>query len=323
MSILVHLLDEINENDFRYFCEQLSPGVQVSIGKDRATACEVLIAGRPNRELLSHNPNLKHLIIPFSGLPPVTREMVSDFPEISVHNIHFNAAPVAEMVITLMLAACKFVIPIDRSLRAHDWSPRYAPSSSLLLDRKRVLVLGYGAVGQRVARACMGLGMEVVATRRHASEVYEDGVATVYPATSLHELLSQVQVVLVCLPFTDETDGIIGEAELNLLPKEAVLVNVGRAQIVDEAALFTALKTQRLSGAGLDVWYHYPRAEAIKHTAPSKFPFETLENVVMSPHRAGHTSETERLRMGHLAELINTLVVSGQMPNRMDLTRGY
>jgi phosphoglycerate dehydrogenase-like enzyme len=102
------------------------------------------------------------------------------------------------------------------------------------------------------------------------------------------------------------------------------LVNVGRGPIVDEAALYQALREGTLHSAGLDVWYNYPTDKAARsHTPPSAYPFHELDNVVMSPHRAGGADETDMLRMMHLAALFNAAARGDEMPNRVDLQAGY
>ncbi len=121
-----------------------------------------------------------------------------------------------------------------------------------------------------------------------------------------------------------ETDGLIGEPELRLLAADAVLVNVGRGPIVDEAALFHALHDGRLHSAGLDVWYNYPTGEDSRACTPAaNFPFHELENVVMSPHRAGATVESNTLRMDHLASLLNKAAGGESLPDRIDIQAGY
>jgi phosphoglycerate dehydrogenase-like enzyme len=103
-----------------------------------------------------------------------------------------------------------------------------------------------------------------------------------------------------------------------------VLVNVARGPIVDEAALYHALCEGSLFAAALDVWYNYPTDEAARScTPPSTYPFHELDNVVMSPHRAGGSTETELLRIKHLAELLNAAACGEPMPNRVDLQLGY
>jgi phosphoglycerate dehydrogenase-like enzyme len=109
-----------------------------------------------------------------------------------------------------------------------------------------------------------------------------------------------------------------------LLPPGAILVNIGRGKIVAEGALFEALRDGRLHGAGLDVWYNYPAdVNGRACTLPANFPFHELDNVVMSPHRGGQTLDSDRLRMAHLAQLLNCAARGEVMPNQLALDRGY
>jgi phosphoglycerate dehydrogenase-like enzyme len=321
MKLSVHVLRPRDNRAVQYLRAGLAPGIHLSHGPElpKPAGYHILVAGRPQREHLTASPNLKALIIPWAGLPESTRQLILDFPHIRVHNLHHNARPVAELTIALLLAAAKFVVPLDRSLRAGDWTPRYQPSPSILLRGKTALILGHGAVGREVAQLCRGLGMNVMAITRHPS-----GEPFLAPPEALHQLLPRADVLLVCLPHTSETTGLIGTRELALLPQNAILVNIGRGPIVDEAALYTALRDGTLYAAGLDVWYNYPADEdARSYTPPSAYPFHELPNVVMSPHRAGASTETERLRATHLAELLNAAAHGEPMPNRVDLRAGY
>ncbi|MCI0339550.1 MAG: NAD(P)-binding domain-containing protein [Planctomycetales bacterium] len=310
----------------RVLRESLRSDVDLRVGPDVPTPARyrVLVAGRPDLAHLEASPSLEALVIPFAGIPRETRDLVlRDFPRLAVHNLHHNAAPTAEMAMALLLAAAKRVLPGDAALRRGDWSPRYGEHPELLLEGRTVLVLGHGAVGSRVARACAGLGMRVLATRRAATAAERVGDAEVHPASALRSLLPRAHAVVVAVPDTPETDGLLGEAELSLLPAGAVLVNVGRGRVVDEGALFQALRAGRLS-AGLDVWWRYPTGEETRtRTPPGDHPFRDLPNVVLSPHRAGLTDGTEALRGAALAELLNAAARWEPMPNRVDLARGY
>jgi len=329
MKLSVHLLRPPDPTSLAHLRAELHPDIHLTLGPDFPTPADVqiLVAGRPRREHLTASPNLHALIIPWAGLPEKTRELMLGFPHIAVHNLHHNAVAVAEMAITLMLATAKFIVPIDRTFRAHDWTPRYRPNPAILLEGKTALILGYGAVGRRVAGLCRGLGMKVVAIRRRVPAIPHDIPDQIHPLDALHRLLPRADALIICLPHTPETDALIGEEELTLLPTDAVLVNVGRGAIVDEAALYHALRNGTLYAAGLDVWYNYPAPDpdeaARSHTLPSAYPFHELENVVMSPHRAGGSKEKEVLRMTHLATLLNAAARGETMPNRVDVQAGY
>jgi phosphoglycerate dehydrogenase-like enzyme len=108
------------------------------------------------------------------------------------------------------------------------------------------------------------------------------------------------------------------------MPPGGILVNVGRGSVVDQGALYAALKTGHLHAAGLDVWYNYPeKPEKRERIPPADFPFHELDNVVMSPHRGGGSDQTEVLRMTHLAASLNAAARGEQIPHRVDLAAGY
>ena len=306
----------------------LDPGIIVTAGPElrEGQQVDILVNGHPQRQDLLACPHLQALILPAAGVPADTLALMAEFPQVSLHNMHHNDAATAESALALLLAAAKWIVPIDRAFRRHDWTPRYQPPPITLLDGSTALLLGYGAIGRRLARACQALGMTVLATRRRAVAVADDGVAEVHPAADLPSLLPRAQVLLITLPLTPETEGLIGPTELALLPPGAVLVNVGRGAILDEAGLYQALREGRLAAAGLDVWWRYPQDKAQRaHTPPSAYPFHELDNVVMSPHRAGMggVDDLERRRYAVLAAALNQAARGQPLPNRVDPTRGY
>jgi phosphoglycerate dehydrogenase-like enzyme len=252
--------------------------------------------------------------------------MLKDNPGIEIHNLHHNAVPVAEYALMLMLAAAKNIIPMDSALRQSDWRPRYAADTARLLTGKTVLILGFGHIGRMLAKYLHSFDMRILATRNSIDfPQIEEGVE-VHPAKDLHNLLPNAGFLVVALPLTSKTDGLIGKKELALLPGNAILVNVGRGGVIDQEALYDVLKHRRIAGAGIDVWYNYPRdKEDRSYTQPADFPFHELDNILMSPHRAGglKTEDTERLRMSHLAVLLNAAARGEELPNRVDRKKGY
>jgi phosphoglycerate dehydrogenase-like enzyme len=323
-TVKAHLLGNLEPEFLDELRRLIDPAIALTNGIDIPEPADyhILISGVPGREHLEASPNLHTLIIPWAGLPIKTRALLRDFPRIKVHNIHHNAAATAEHAIALMLAAQKGVVSIDRAFRQLDWRLRYERHRPPLLERKTVLILGFGAIGQRIARTCRGLGMDVQAIKRDVGEGRSDGVA-LHPLTELMALLPEVFVLFICLPLTEETERMISRDALAALPDGAVIVNIARGAIIDEAALYEELKSGRIA-AGLDVWYDYPKDEASRgNTAPSRFPFHELDNVVMTPHLAGHCTETARLRARELADLLNKAAAGEELPNKVDVKRGY
>uniref|UniRef100_A0A6U6BIL7 D-isomer specific 2-hydroxyacid dehydrogenase NAD-binding domain-containing protein n=2 Tax=Guillardia theta TaxID=55529 RepID=A0A6U6BIL7_GUITH len=255
-----------------------------------------------------------------------------------VCNLHHNAPMTAELAVALCLAASKQIFEADRKLRQHDWSSRGIPCEGvpdplpmLLLQGKVALVVGYGEVGQRVARIMSAFGMEVLATRASLSRVARDKHAVVHPPADLLSLLPRANVVFLCVPLTSGTSKMLGRKELAMLPKGSVLVNVSRGEVVDEDALFEALsQRENLFAAGIDTWYNYPATSKDTQSTPvsTRNDFSKLTNLVMSPHRGGAVGleETESARLSAIAEALNLAADRSDvraMPCRVDVERGY
>jgi phosphoglycerate dehydrogenase-like enzyme len=324
-----HLLGNYdNPENLAAFTEALDPEIRITRGREIPPDAEfeILVAGRPSAEDLAASPKLHTLLIPYAGVPIETRELLLANLQIAVHNLHHNAAAAAELALALLLAASKFLVPMDRALRAGDWSPRYEPNPGLLLGGKRAVVLGYGEIGRRIARFCRGLGMDVAAIRRRPELSPPDGETPTHAPEALPDLLGNATALLAALPLTEKTRGLVGGAALERLPTESVLVNVGRAEVFDEAELFARLRDGRLRAAGLDVWYRYPQSVAERSsTPPGNFPFGELDNLVLSPHRGGALglAESERMRMQALAASLNAAARALPLPHPVDIAEGY
>ena len=193
----------------------------------------------------------------------------------------------AELAIGLLLAVARRVVEADRFVREGRWR-EWSPDLMLGRDLSGATlgVIGLGAIGRAVAQRAEALGMHVLGWNRTPREV-----AGLEPV-SLPELLARSDFVSVHVALTPETRGLLGEAALARMRPGAVLVNVARGGIVDEAALAAALQSGRLAGAALDVFAHEPLPEAS--------PLLTAPNLVLTPH-IGSASVRTRTRMADLA----------------------
>ena len=318
----VHLLREPEPASLEFLRSKLDQGVDLSLGDINQSSREtrVLVAGRPTPEELDALPGLRALIVPWTGIPTQTLDAVRGRSGLSLHNLHHNAAPTAELALALLLTAAKLILPHDRDLREGDWRRRYQAPESTLLAGRQALILGYGAIGRRIDRALQGLDVRVCVVRRSP----ERDSGREFSVDDLPDLLPETDFLVLALPLTAETAGLIGEKELELLPETALIVNVARGEIIQQGPLFRALKEGWIAGAGLDVWYCYPGDEKARSaTFPGDYPFQELENVVLSPHRAGLVRETEILRMEALASLLNQAARGLPMDNQVDPELGY
>jgi phosphoglycerate dehydrogenase-like enzyme len=255
----IHIAHPPPDHAMHVLKDGLEPGVEVTCGPaGTAPTTEVLVAGRPSREQLEACPNLRVLIVPYAGVPSQTRDLLlADFPDLEVYNLHHNAAAAAELAVSLLLTAAKSLVPVDRAFRQHDWRSRYDGAPTLILEGKTALILGLGAIGTRIAATCHALGMGIHAVRKRL-DLPSPPHVTVHPLGELRKILPQADVLLVCLPLTPETEGLIGGHELGLLRPSSVIVNIARGAIVDEEALYRALSEGRIAAAGNERTLHPP-----------------------------------------------------------------
>lgn len=302
------------------------PNVRITAAPaaEQPADCHILIHGSVKPEWIEASPALRAVIVPYAGISPAMQKLLLPYPQITLHNLHYNDVATAEFALALLFSAAKFVPPLDRRLRQGDWRQRYSGAPSILLSGKRVLILGYGAIGRQIAPICQAMKMQVTGVRRHEPpQPVEKGVA-VYSVAHLRALLPSTDVLICVLPETPETVGLIGAAELAALPSGAIVINVGRGPVIDEEALYDALRSGHLAAAGIDVWYTYPRNEEERsHTLPSHFPLHELDNVVLSPHRGGWLEAAEERRLQELASLLTAAARGEPMPNQVDKQLGY
>jgi len=170
-------------------------------------------------------------------------------------------------------------------------------------------IIGYGTIGEAVAARARAFGLRVLAICEDPSLPLPEGAVRpdfLGAPGDLPRLLAESDFLLVACPLTARTWGLLGEAELRRMKPAAVLINVARAEIVDERALFEALRDGRIGGAALDAWYRYPDT-AGEILQGSALPFHELPNVVATPHLAGWTGEMVGRRIRRMVENLKRL----------------
>ena len=224
-----------------------------------------------------------------------------------------HAQPLAEFCFMVMIALHKRLPEMLRDQRRKHWE-RFAGSD--LRDQVLVIV-GLGGVGREVARIGQAFGMRVIGVKRSPSAMpaHELNVDRLYGPGELHRALAQAQNLVLIAPHTSETEGMIGAPELALLPRSAVLINIGRGALVDEAALISALQSGHLLGAGLDVFRDEP--------LPPASPLWAMDNVIVSPHSAS-TSIHENARITALfCDNLRRFLDGRPLRNQFDAERGF
>lgn len=217
--------------------------------------------------------NLQVMLYPGAGCSHLSPD---DLPAgCLLTNVFEHEGPIAEYVMMTMLAHTTGLFSTVAAFRAGAWdgSGRVGGKPHGELAGRTVGLFGFGHIGQTVAARAEAFGMRVEAVTRQQG--------------SLADMLPRSDFFVIAAPLTSETRGRIGAAELALLPRHAYLINVARAEIVGEQALYQALTSRAIAGAALDVWYQYPSGGAVGHG--SRLPFQLLPNVICTPHYSAWT----------------------------------
>jgi len=218
-----------------------------------------------------------------------------------VCNVHEHEVAIAEYVLAAMLQWVIGIADLDRRFRGGDWRGGVARLGHMHgeLGGRTLGIIGHGRIGSEVARRAQAFGMRGLGVTRRPRAAPEN-VDRLANLDGLDALLPQCDVVLVACPLTPATRGMVDARRLALMKRGAFLINVARAAIIDEEALFVALKDGVIAGAALDVWYAYPSPEE-PEVRPSRFPFHTLDTVIMTPHASAWTHELIERRWRFIA----------------------
>lgn len=289
---------------------------------DQIADIDVLVSHRLSLAAAEKALRLKALFVPIVGLNQLPLACLQA-RQVAVFNCHGNAFSVAERALALALAGFGRIVEyhndLSRELWHGFWIGRGKEDFWHSIQGYACTILGTGAIGQRLASFLKAFECPVTGFRRQTAAEAVPGFDRV--TADLPTALSGAEIVFVALPLTEATRGLIGGRELACM-KGAFLVNVGRAEIVDEAALYAALWQGQLAGAGLDVWYQYPAA-GTDSIAPSRYPIHKLPNVVLSPHVAGSTFEAAELNISQTVQNLVTYLRTGSARHRVDLEAQY
>jgi len=265
---------------------------------------------RPEWRSASENLRLRLVHSTGAGVDEIDRASLP--PGCKVCNVYGHERAVTEQAFMHMLVLQKNLFKLDSALRKGDWTPEQRYMSEL--RNRNLLVLGLGHIGLEMVRWGQFMGMKVTALTRSPSRERAEraGLRTVGSLGELASHLGNADFVIVAIPASSETIDLIGEKEFKQMKPTTFLINVGRAKVVNEQALYEALRTRRIAGAGLDVWYQYPEGLSDKQL-PSHFPIQELDNVVMTPHKPSR--ETMTYRWAKIAENIGRFAQGEPLEN--------
>jgi phosphoglycerate dehydrogenase-like enzyme len=251
---------------------------------------DVLVSMGFTKQMAEAGPRLRLVQVPGAGLDRIDRSAFS--AGLRLANAYGHEAGIAEYIMGAMLALTRSFGRLDARLREGRWDSQWAigvpmPPPWPELAGKTLGILGFGHIGEALARRAGAFDMEVCAIRRQAQPDVPKGVSFIAGPERLDEVLRQADYLAITLSLSAATHHLLDERKLRLMKPTAFLINVARGEIVDEAALYGALANREIAGAALDVWYRYP--VTAEPTLPATQPFHELDNVIMTPHVSGWT----------------------------------
>ncbi|MEU8268899.1 phosphoglycerate dehydrogenase [Sphaerisporangium sp. NPDC049002] len=266
-------------------------------------------ATQVDAEALSHAPRLRVVARAGVGLDNVDVEAATKAGVMVVNAPTSNITSAAEHTVALILASARNVAQGHSALKAGEW--KRSKYTGVELDEKVIGILGLGRIGQLVAQRLAPFGVELIAYDPYLqpARAAQMGVRLV----SLEELLMQADFITVHLPKSKETVGLIGERELHTVKPSVRIINVARGGIVDENALYSALKEGRVAGAGIDVFSKEPCTDS---------PLFELDSVVVTPHLGASTHEAQEKAGTQVARSVKLALAGEFVPDAVNVQGG-
>ena len=231
-------------------------------------------------EILRHGKNLRWFACTFAGIDPYLSETVWANPKcLFTNSSGAYGVTISEHVVMVLLMLLRQMPDCQRRMDRREWHRRPPIRSVYGL---RVTIVGMGDLGTNVARRLHAMGAEVTGVRRRMDQAADPAFARVYHTSLLDTLLPATVALILCLPATNETRGILSRAGIESLPDDALVINVGRGSALDQDALMDALMGGRLGGAALDVMTPEP--------LPKDHLLWAMPNLILTPHCSGDMS---------------------------------
>ncbi|HEX2980546.1 MAG TPA: D-2-hydroxyacid dehydrogenase [Anaerolineaceae bacterium] len=316
----------------------LSPRLRIShypahkveeIPDDVWTRCEVLYTDRvlPDPEKA---PNLRWIQFHFAGIDFAVDSPLLNNPEVTATTLSGAAASqMAEHILLMLLALGRRIPDLGAHQARAEWPKnrfeRFMPKE---LRGSTVGLVGYGSIGRQVARLLQPFGAIVLAAKRNAMHpedtgYHQEGMGDpdgdfferLYPIQALDAMLKESDFIVVTVPLTQDTKGLIARPQFALMKPGAFLVDVSRGGVVDQDALLAALQDKRLGGAALDVFPEEP--------LPAASPLWKAPNLIITPHIAGNSPVYNERAVDLFAENLNRYLVGLPLYNRFDVNKGY
>jgi D-3-phosphoglycerate dehydrogenase len=303
-SIAASAINLLNDNDIDvYFSSPYTPSHEVAARCATLDVDAIMVRqGKINAEVINASPSLKVIVKHGVGVDNVDIAAATARDVPVLRSMGSNALAVAEHTISLAFCLLKQLAPLDRAIKAGGW-----PKPSFIgrdIAGCVIGLIGFGSIGRETGRLAKALGMRVlVLDPMNLEAAQQSGFEA---SASLDDLLAVADIVSLHCPLTNETRNLIDAERLAQMKPDALLINTARGGIIDEAALFEALREKRIGGAGLDSFSIEP--------PPAESPLWSLDNLIVTPHVAGVTKGSA-IQMAETAAHHIISVLNGNPPD--------
>ena len=299
-------------------CERITSDGRVhgEAGESVLEEAEVLLLGAVPASVLDHlvarTPKLRWIHSASAGVDRVSTSAVRERGLIVTNARGVFSRPIAEYVVMMSLAIARRLPQLLELQRERTWQPLRGRELSELT----VAIVGYGSIGEEVARLLRPFGCRIVATRRHPERGAGDVEhVELYGLDELSEVLRKSDLVVVAAPLTDETAGLIGAEQLAEMREDAWLINIARGRLIDELALRRALESGWIGGAVLDVFGEEPLSP--------QSPLYDTPNVVITPHTSWASNRVVERTVELFIDNLERHLAGQPLRNVVDLEAGY
>ena len=309
--------DKLADAGINFLNEQDGIQIHIETGLNEDQLCEIIgdydallirSGSTVTEKVLKAGKNLKVVGRAGIGVDNVDVPAATEQGIIVMNTPDANATTTAELALAHLFSLSRLLPRADRSVRAGKWEKSAFMGSEV--SHKTLAILGFGTIGRIVAQRGVGLKMRVIAYDPFvAPDVFEKMGAE---SVSLEELVTQADYLTLHCPLIEKTRNIIGAEQLKAMKKSAMLINCARGGLVDEAALYDALKSGEIAGAALDVYEQEP---------PKESPLFELDNIVFTPHLGASTKEAQVAVSVEIARQAVTFLKTGEAVNALNLPR--
>ncbi|MGZ8227473.1 MAG: phosphoglycerate dehydrogenase [Methylococcaceae bacterium] len=309
--------DKLAEAGINYLNEQSGIQIHIETGLDEEGLCNIigdydalLIRSdtQVTRKVLEAAKRLKLIGRAGIGVDNVDIPFATEMGVIVMNTPDANATTTAELAIAHLMSLSRHLPIADRSIRAGKWERSKLMGTEVA--HKTLAILGFGTIGRIVSQRGLGLRMHVIAYDPFvAPEIFAElGVESV----SLDELVSRADYLTLHCPLIEKTRNIIGSEKFAMMKKNAMVINCARGGLIDEDALYNALKNRQIAGAALDVYENEP---------PANSPLLELDNIVFTPHLGASTAEAQVAVSVEIARQAVIFLKTGEAVNALNLPR--